>query len=89
MRPSSPEGRFLLAAGSCPVSPQRPRSALGLNPVRRVEVVAFVEYLESEIREDRAGSLGHRAEVMRVAPAAQRKVDGLLKFAQAVEVERR
>jgi hypothetical protein len=41
------------------MSPQRPRGALRLNPVRRVEVVALVEYVEREVREDRARSLGH------------------------------
>ncbi len=77
------------ALGSCPVSPQRPCGALRLNPVRWVKVVTLVEYLESEMREDRARSLGHPAVVIGVAPAAQREVDGPLEGAQAVEVESR
>jgi hypothetical protein len=62
--------RVWSAVGSCPVSAQRLCGALGLNPVRCVEVVALVEDVEGEIGEDRARPFGHLTVVVRVAPAA-------------------
>src|SRR5258708_38877809 len=52
-------------------------------------MVALVEYLEREVREDRTRSLSHPAVIVRIAPAAKREVDGLLERTQVVEVESR
>jgi hypothetical protein len=81
------EGWVLSVAGSRPVSPQRLRGTLGLDPVRWVEMVALLEHVEREVAEDLARSVGHPAVVVRVAPTAKREVDGPLERPQAVEVE--
>jgi hypothetical protein len=62
--------------GARPVSSQRSRGALGLDPVRGVEVVALLEYLEREVRKDLSRPLTHPRVVVGVAPPAEGKVDG-------------
>ena len=49
--------------GSRPVSAQRVCGPLRLDPMRRVEVVALLEHVEGEVREDVGRSLGHPAVV--------------------------
>ena len=41
------------AVGAVPVLAQQPAQALGLHPVRGIEVVAVFEHLEPEVGEDR------------------------------------
>src|SRR5206468_239185 len=70
---------------SRPVSSQRTRGPLGLDPVWRIEVMALLEHVEGEVGEDLARSVGHPPVVVGVAPAAKREVNGLLEGPQAVE----
>jgi hypothetical protein len=51
-------------------------------------VVAIVEDVEREVREDRGRALGHPAVVVGVAQTSEREVHGPVERPQAVEIER-
>lgn len=65
-----------------PEREQRLGYLLGLDPVGRVEVVAFGEGFEGEVRERRSESLRHWAEVVGIAAATECEIDGAVERPQ-------
>ena len=63
------------------------RKPLGLSPVRRVEVVAFLEHFEREVGEHASEALGDPRVMVGIAEAAEREIDGTLEPAKRVEVK--
>src|SRR6185503_11999509 len=73
--------------GPAPQRLQGRRQALGLDPVGRVEMVPFLEDLESEVREDFAEPAGDLAELVGVAQLAQGEVDRAIEARQRPTIE--
>ena len=66
---------------------QRVGEPLRLDPVRRVEVMALRKGLDREVREDLAQPVGHPAEVVRVASAAEGEVDRPVERFERFDIE--
>src|SRR5207302_6687606 len=56
-----------------PVGAQQCRRALGLDPVRGIEMMALLEHLECEVREDPSCAFSHPPVVIRVASTTERE----------------
>jgi hypothetical protein len=70
-----------------PKRQQRAGEAVGLDSMRRVEVVSFGESLDREVGEDGGQAVGHPSVVVGVAAAAEREVDRAVEFPQHINVE--
>jgi hypothetical protein len=65
----------------------RVAEALGLDPVRGVEVVALRKRLDSEVGEDRRQPLRHSCVVVGIAAATEREVDRPVERPQRPDIE--
>src|SRR5262245_54327206 len=73
--------------GPLPESQERGSDAFRLDPMRRIEMVAFGERLEGEVWEARSKTLSHAGVVVGIAATAEREVHGLIERPKRFDVE--